>query len=155
MKQHGFEFYNLRVSSVQGRRWLVLTFAIAIFAAAILGSPRETQSAMASECHGQTPLPTTLRLITPGTEAPEAVARFAGAWIGAWMDQKKREVLCHTLVIEEVFPNGYARVIYSIGTHAAWNIRHPNFWRVTGRIVDGVLRFSLPVTARPESRLSV
>ena len=38
MKQHGFKFYNLRISSLQERRWLVLTFAIVIFAAAILGS---------------------------------------------------------------------------------------------------------------------
>ena len=38
MKQRGFKFYSLRISSVQERRWLVLTFVIAIFAAAILGS---------------------------------------------------------------------------------------------------------------------
>ena len=43
------------------------------------------------------------------------------------MDQKDREVLCHTLVIEEVFPNGYARVIYSIGTSAAWNYSSAEF----------------------------
>ena len=47
MKQHGFEFDDLRMSPVQDRRWLVLTFAIAIFTAAILGAPRETQSATA------------------------------------------------------------------------------------------------------------
>jgi hypothetical protein len=40
-------------------------------------------------------------------------------------------------------------VVYSIGTDAATNILQPNFWRVTGRIVDGVLRFHLPVTAGP------
>ena len=28
-------------------------------------------------------------------------------------------------------------------------IRQPNFWRVTGRIVDGVLRFHLPVPDQP------
>ena len=67
MKQHGFEFYNLRISSLQDRRWLVLTFAIAIFTAAILGAPRETWSAMAKECRTQTPLPANVRLITPGT----------------------------------------------------------------------------------------
>ena len=148
MKQHSSKLNNLRISSVQ-ERWLVLTLAIVIFAAAILGRPRETRSAMAKECRGQTPLPTNVRLITPGAEVPEAYAKFAGAWIGAWMDQNGREVLCHTLVIEEVMPNGFTKVIYSIGTHATWNIRHPNFWRATGRIIDGVLRFHLPVTARP------
>ncbi len=66
-----------------------------------------------------------------------------------WVDQTGREALCHTLVIEEVLPNGYARIIYSIGTSVVWNYRQPNFWRVTGRIVDGVLRFHLPVPGQP------
>jgi CubicO group peptidase (beta-lactamase class C family) len=149
MKQHGLQFYNSPILSLQERRRLVLALAIGIFTATILGAPHEIWSAMAKDCNGQTPLPTNVRLITPGAEVPEAFARFAGAWIGAWRDQKERRVLCHTLVIEEVLPNGYSKVIYSIGTHAAWNIRQPNFWRVTGRIVDGVLRFHLPVTARP------
>ena len=104
---------------------------------------------MGKECRGQTPLPANVRLIGPGTEVPEAVARFAGAWSGVWVDQKGREALCHTLVIEEVFQNGYTRIIYSFGTYAALNIRQPNFWRITGRIVDGVLRFHLPLPARP------
>ena len=110
---------------------------------------RETQSATAKECRTQTPLPANVRLITPGLNVPEARARFAGAWIGVWVDQTGREALCHTLVIEEVLPNGYARIIYSIGTSVVWNYRQPDFWRVTGRIVDGVLRFHLPVPGQP------
>ena len=77
------------------------------------------------------------------------MARFAGAWTGAWLD-KGREAVCHTLVVEEVFTNGYARVIYSIGTYAGWDIRQPQFWRATGRIVDGTLRFRFPVPERPD-----
>ena len=53
------------------------------------------------------------RLIAPGPEIPAAVARFAGVWVGVWEDSGG---LCHTLVVEEVFANGYARVIYSVGT---------------------------------------
>jgi hypothetical protein len=71
---------------------------------------------------------------------PEAMAGFAGAWIGEWEDSGG---LCHTLVVEEVFANGVARVIYSHGTSAALNIPLPGFLHATGRIVDGVLRFRL------------
>ena len=127
MKQRGFKFYSLGISSVQERRWLVLTFVIAIFTAAIFGRPRETRSATAKECRTQTPLPANVRLITPGLDVPEALARFAGAWIGMWVDQTGREALCHTLVIEEVLPNGYARIIYSIGTSVVWNYPSAGF----------------------------
>ena len=148
MNQCGVKFCDLRVSSLRRRPWLVRALAIAIFAGAILGRPRETQSAMAQDCRKQTPLPANVshKLVT---EMPEALARFVGAWSGAWMNKEGREVLCHTLVIEEVFRNGYARVIYSFGTYAALNIRQPNFWRITGRIVDGELRVQLPLPTRP------
>lgn len=149
MKQHGFKFYNPPILSLQERRGLVLALAITIFTAATLGAPHETWSAMAKECRTQTPLPANVRLITPGTDVPEAVAKFAGAWSGAWTDKEGREAFCQTLVIEEVFRNGYTRVLYSFGTYAPLNIRQPDFWRITGRIVDGVLRFHLPLPARP------
>jgi hypothetical protein len=48
-----------------------------------------------------------------------------------------------------VFANGYARVIYSVGTSQVLNIRLPGFLRVTGRIVDGTLRVHLPIRERP------
>ena len=121
-----------------------LWFVIAVALGLALGTP----AAAAKECQHETPLPADVRLIAPGPEVPEAMARFAGAWTVAWLDEG-REALCHTLVVEEVFANGYARVIYSVGTHAGWNIRQPQFWRATGRIVDGVLRFHLPVPERP------
>jgi hypothetical protein len=37
--------------------------------------------------------------------------------------------LRHTLVVEAVLANGYARVIYRVGTYEGWNIRQPHFWR--------------------------
>jgi hypothetical protein len=80
-----------------------------------LGLTLGTQAAAAKECHRETPLPTDVRLIAPGQEVPEAVARFAGTWLGAWLDEGS-EALCHTLIVEEALANGYARVIYSIGT---------------------------------------
>jgi hypothetical protein len=60
--------------------------------------------------------------VAPGPEGPEAVARFAGAWTGAW-GEGRGEALCHTLVVEEVWAHGYAQVIYSIGTSASRGVR--------------------------------
>jgi len=121
--------------------WVVMMIA--------LGLTLGTQAAAAKECHREMPLPADVRLSVPGPEVPEAVARFAGTWLGAWLDEGS-EALCHTLIVEEVLANGYPRVIYSIGTYTGGNIRVPQFWRVTGRIVDGVLRFHLPEPGRPE-----
>jgi CubicO group peptidase (beta-lactamase class C family) len=148
MKQNGFKLSDLRTSSHRKCGSLVIALAIGMIIAVILGLAPEIKAAMTNECHRETPLPVDVRLIPPGKEVPESFARFAGAWLGAWPDEET-DALCHTLVVEEVFANGYARVIYSIGTYAAWNIRQPNFWRTTGRITDGVLRFHLPVSARP------
>ena len=52
-----------------------------------LGLALGTQAATAKECRRETPLPADVRLIAPGPEVPEAMARFAGAWIGAWKPQ--------------------------------------------------------------------
>src|SRR2546430_17510271 len=114
---------------ITGRHlWVVMMVA--------LGLAVGTQ-ATAKECHRETPLPADVRLSAPGPEVREAVARFAGTWLGAWLDEGN-EALCHTLVVEEVLAHGYTRVVYSIGTYTDWNIRLPQFWRVTGKIVDGV-----------------
>lgn len=117
----------------------------AVSVALALGAP----AAAAKECRRETPLPADMRLIPAGPDVPETVARFAGAWAGAWKTPTGGDALCHTLVVEEVFSNAFARVIYSHGTHEDWKIRQPQFWRATGRIVDGVLRFQLPTAERP------
>jgi hypothetical protein len=113
-----------------------------------LGLALGSQAAAAKDCARETPLPADVRLITPGPEVPEAIARFAGAWIGAW-DDEGREALCHTLVVEEVLAYGYARVIYSRGTSVSQDIRQPTFLRATGEIIGGALRFHLPGPFRP------
>jgi hypothetical protein len=99
--------------------WVAMTVA--------LGLALGTQAATAKECQRETPLPADVRLIASVPQVPEAMARFAGAWIGAWVDQEGREVLCHTLVVEEVLANGYARVIASFGTSADANTPLPGF----------------------------
>jgi len=53
--------------------------------------------------------------------------------------------LCQTLIVEEVRPKGYARLIFSYEASAAVDTSFPDFLRVTGRIVNGELRFQLPL----------
>jgi hypothetical protein len=131
---------RVRLDLRRGRRlWLCLALSLGMDIVVTHGLGLATQAATAKECHREPPLPVDMHLIAPGAEVPETVARFAGAWIGAWLDDG-HEALCHTLVVEEVSANGVAWVISSWGTYADWDLRLPGFLRVTGRIVDGELR---------------
>ena len=65
------------------------------------------------------------------------------------MEGGGRRTLCATLVVEEVLPSGHARVVYSHGTWGPLQIRFPGYFQAAGRIVDGELRFALPVIGRP------
>lgn len=107
-------------------------------------------AAATKDCRHSTPLPDDVRLRAPAPDVPADVARFAGAWSGVWLDPGGEEVLCQTLIVEEVFPNGYARIVHSRGSHPGWNLSHPTSWRATGRVADGVLRFALPTPDRVE-----
>src|SRR5262245_59602404 len=69
--------------------WVVMMVA--------LGLTLGIQAAATRECQRETPLPADVQLIAPGPEVPEAIARFAGAWTGAW-GEGRGEVLCHTLI---------------------------------------------------------
>lgn len=105
--------------------------------------------AEAKECRDETPLPADVRLVPPSSDVPQALARFAGAWIGTWTDKQGAGGQCHALVVEEVLPQGHARIVYSVGTHEPWNSRLPRFWRATGRITGDTLRVLLPTPDRP------
>ena len=85
----------------------------------------------AVDCRGATSLPDGLNLTPPAADVPESVARFAGAWTGAWRDSRGNEALCNTLIVEEVLANGYARVVYSVGAAPTMGNGIPNFWRAT------------------------
>ena len=121
--------------------------AAVVLAAVMLGLGA---AADAKACTRTTPLPSDTKFSAPSESVPADVSRFAGAWIGAWTDRNGADAQCHTLVVEELFPNGYARVIYSLGTHEPWASWQPRYWRASGRVVDGVLRFQLPIVPRPD-----
>src|SRR5262245_58150864 len=121
--------------------WLIIAVAI--------GLALSTQVASGKECPRETPLPADVHLIAPGPEVPEAMARFAGAWSGVQVGPGDSAPLCETLVVEEVLPNGYAWVIFSMGPSPVLGVRMPWFVRATGRIVDGDLRVQLLLPNRP------
>lgn len=108
---------------------------------------RAASAEAALDCRHALPLPDDVRLVPPAADVPADVARFAGAWSGGWTDRKGNEAQCSMLVVEEVFANGYARSIYSIGGTGSLGSGIPNVWRVTGRIEGDVLLFSLPIPA--------
>jgi hypothetical protein len=119
--------------------WLCISIA--------LGLALASQPAAPTECQRQTRLPADVGLVAPGPEVPEAVVRFAGVWSGEW---ERTDGFCHTLIVEEVFANGFSRVISSHDTSLALSVPLPRFWRATGRIVDGTLRFHEPIPEHPE-----
>lgn len=124
--------------------------ALALAALAVLLLQAEAGPPATKVCRRETPLPADVSVTAPAPAVAEGLQRFSGIWVGAWNDFSGVETLCHTLVVEEVLPNGYARVVYSHGTASAYDLFLPSFWRVTGQIVDGVLRFRLPTPLRPE-----
>jgi hypothetical protein len=144
---------------------VVIALALGLVIAVVLTLALWRQATMAKDCRQETPLPKDVRLVAPGTDVPETVARFAGAWSGAWRPHGLAAIAflfrhlvrgqsfvppCQTLVVEEVLPNGYARLIFSYEASATLDIPLPEFLRVTGRVVNGALRFQLPLPfARP------
>ena len=126
------------------RQWLGIALALGMISAVALTLALWRQETVAKDCRRETPLPTDVRLVAPGADVPEAIARFAGAWSAAAEWGRGLDPVCLTLVVEEVLPNGYARVIFSYAASPGLDLSLPDFLRVTGRIVDGVLRFQLP-----------
>ena len=116
------------------------------FSMLVLGSL--ARGAEARDCRDETPLPADVRLIAPGADVPSGAARFAGAWVGSWKEATG-DGLCGTLVVEEVLPTGHARIVASRGTWAPIGYLHAQYWRATGRVVDGELRFVLPTLDNP------
>jgi dienelactone hydrolase len=84
------------------------------------------------------PLPPDLSVEAPGPDVPPAVAKFAGVWgNGAWDG-----VLAHVLVVEQVRPDGQARVVYAYGDAPDWNVSRGHA-RANARVEGGVLTFDL------------
>ena len=106
-------------------------------------------AADAKDCTRETPLPIDTTITSPAADVAADLAKFSGAWGGVWTDRSGAGGPCSTLVVEDIFPNGYVRVILSSGAQQPL-VPQPRYWRASGRIVNGVLRFELPIVTRPE-----
>jgi hypothetical protein len=125
---------------------MLLLFRLALVLIVLAAAP---PAIAAVDCRGATPLLDDLRIVPPAAEVSSAVARFAGAWSGAWLDAKGVEAQCSTLVVEEIHADGHARVVYAVGASPTLGSGTPNVWRTTARHADGVLQFHLPTIDRP------
>jgi dienelactone hydrolase len=74
------------------------------------------------------PLPDKFDMEVP---APE-MARFYGAWIGTWHDDR------HILVVERIKPDGHADVVFAQADSALYRMNR-EWWRDKATIADGVL----------------
>src|SRR5262245_35631415 len=67
----------------------------------------QAQPALTVDPESIVPLPDKLDLATPAPAVPLEIARFQGAWIGTWQDDR------HILVVERVGPDGHAHVVFA------------------------------------------
>ena len=95
-----------------------------------------------ADCRKVTPIPGDAEVIKPRANVPEKFARFSGVWNGAWDQRPNILGMCKTLVVEEILPNGYARIINSWDAYGRF--RGPGFYRATARIEGDEIRFELP-----------
>lgn len=78
------------------------------------------------------PLPGRFEMEAPASDVPPETARFQGAWIGTWHDDR------HILVVERVTADGQANVVFAQSDSAFYGLNR-EWWRSEARIVDGVL----------------
>jgi dienelactone hydrolase len=78
------------------------------------------------------PLPDKFDMEMPTPDVPNEIARFHGAWIGTWHDDR------HILVVERAKPDGHANVVFAISDSAFYEMNR-EWWRDEATIVDGVL----------------
>jgi dienelactone hydrolase len=78
------------------------------------------------------PLPDTFDMETPSPDVPPEMARFHGAWIGTWQDDR------HILVVERIRPDGHTDVVFAQADSAFYSMNR-EWWRDRATIADGVL----------------
>jgi dienelactone hydrolase len=78
------------------------------------------------------PLPDKFDMETPAPDVPAEIARFQGAWIGTWHDDR------HILVVERVKADGHANVVFAQADSAFYDTNR-EWWRDEATIADGVL----------------
>lgn len=78
------------------------------------------------------PLPDKFDMATPAPDVPPEIARFQGAWIGTWHDDR------HILVVERITRDGHADVVFAQSDSAFYGTNR-QWWRDQATVLDGVL----------------
>ncbi|TGN88169.1 hypothetical protein EOW77_0015080 [Bradyrhizobium yuanmingense] len=78
------------------------------------------------------PLPLRFEMEQPAADVSPEIARFQGAWIGTWQDDR------HILVVERVKADGHADLVFA-RSDSAFNGMNREWWRDRARVIDGVL----------------
>src|SRR5262245_56450107 len=81
------------------------------------------------------PLPDRFDMEVPASDVPPEIARFQGAWIGTWHDDR------HILVVERVQRDGHANVVFAQSDSAFYGMNR-EWWRDQAKITDGALIMS-------------
>ena len=105
-----------------------LIFGLFIFVLSALAAAQADVSSV--------PLPTDVAIVKPDPSAPAEIARFSGAWKGAWDD-----VLPHVLVVEKIdHERNRLQVVYAHGANQGRNILLGNWVRLEGSFEGGKLK---------------
>lgn len=78
------------------------------------------------------PLPRKFDMEAPAPDVPPEIARFHGAWIGTWHDDR------HIFVVERVKSDGQANVVFAQSDSSFFGMNR-EWWRDVATIADGVL----------------
>lgn len=78
------------------------------------------------------PLPQKFDMEPPAPDVPPEIARFQGAWIGTWHDDR------HIFVVERVRSNGHANVVFAQSDSSFFGMNR-EWWRDEATIANGVL----------------
>jgi len=78
------------------------------------------------------PLPGKFDMDMPAPDVPPELARFHGAWIGTWHDDR------HVLVVERITSDGHADVVFAQSDSAIYGANR-EWWRDKATFAGGVL----------------
>ena len=82
-------------------------------------------------------------------ECPSNLKPSLAAFCGIWGEAKWSDVLPHCLVVENVAPDGSAKIVYAWATAPQWRIHRPGYTRYDARIEGNLLKTSFESRGQP------
>jgi len=81
-------------------------------------------------CGAEAPLPTDIKIIPPGPNVSEDLAKLSGKWVGTISMSGKNysDTAKHVLIVEKIDEVGIITVIYSRGDYSSQKWPPPAYW---------------------------